>query len=287
MTHTYEPERPIWCAGCGDFGVQAALTKALTQLSVPPEDVVTIAGIGCSGTIQNNISFYGYHALHGRTLPTAIGVKLANPQLTVIVAGGDGDGYAIGMGHLMHAFKRNPSIVYIVMNNGTYGLTKGQFSPTSDADFRGNVEESIDAIWIGLSVGTTTFIARGFAGYPDQLTRLMAEAIEHTHTNKGFAFLEVLSPCVTYNDTYRLWKSAMVDLDADPSHSPDDRVAAYTKVNELRESGCIPIGMVYRGEHPSFETVSLSSLEHPMATQDISVSVHATAYKTVMDSFKG
>ena len=132
MTKTYTPARPIWCAGCGDFGVLEALTTAFQQLEVPEHNRMIIAGIGCSGSLQNNLSCYGYHALHGRVLPTATGAKLANPNLTVVGVGGDGDGYAIGCGHLVHAFKRNPGVTYIVMNNGTYGLTKGQASPTSE-----------------------------------------------------------------------------------------------------------------------------------------------------------
>ena len=130
-TKTFPPARPIWCAGCGDFAVQGVLEKALKGVGIPTYKFMLLAGIGCSGTIQNNVECYGYHALHGRVLPTSIGAKLANPDLTVVAAGGDGDGFAIGAGHLVHTFKSNPSITYIVMNNSNYGLTKGQASPTS------------------------------------------------------------------------------------------------------------------------------------------------------------
>lgn len=287
MTQTYEPSRPIWCAGCGDFGVRAAIVNALEAQSISPKDVVTIAGIGCSGSLQNNVKSYGYHALHGRTLPTATGVKLGNPELTVLAVGGDGDGYAIGMGHLMHALKRNPSIVYVVMNNGTYGLTKGQFSPTGVTGFKGNVEEAIDPMRIALSIDSTTFIGRAFSGYPDQLLRLMTAAIGHAQDKKGFAFLEVLSPCVTYNDTYRLWKTMMHDLDQEENHDPADRIATTKLFSELRKEGKIPIGMIYHGEHPSFEEVSLKRPNEPMAHQEISVSAHRSEYEKVMASFRG
>ena len=169
MTKTFEPSRPIWCAGCGDFGVLQALVSARDSLNIAAHDSLVVAGIGCSGSLQNNLSCYGYHTLHGRVLPTVTGAKLANPDLTVIGVGGDGDGYAIGGGHLLHTFKRNPSVTYIVMNNGTYGLTKGQASPTSPTGYRQNVEEDFDPIMMGLSIPGASFIARGYTGQPQQL----------------------------------------------------------------------------------------------------------------------
>ncbi len=201
MTKVAPLTTPIWCPGCGDFGVLASLKKALSDLGIKSKDTVLVGGIGCSGSIHNNLECYGVHSLHGRLLPTAIGVKLANPNLTVIAAGGDGDGYAIGAGHFIHTLKKNPSIVYIVMQNGTYGLTKGQPSPTAVPGYEGNVEPPFDAIATALSIESTSFIARGFSGNQPQLTELMKKAITHANEWKGFAFLEVLSPCVTYNDT--------------------------------------------------------------------------------------
>jgi len=245
MTRTYEPAQPIWCAGCGHFGVQAALLGALTDLGIPKEETLLLAGIGCSGTVQNNLGTYGYHALHGRVLPTATGAWMANPDLTVIAAGGDGDGYAIGMGHLIHTFRRNPSFTYVVMNNGVYGLTKGQDSPTREGT------ETVDAILLGLSVVETTFLARGFTRAPDRLRELIATALAHARAGRGFAFVEVLSPCVTYNDTYPVWEAEYVDLDVDPDHDPSDRAGAFARVVGLQAEGRIPVGLIYRNPEAS------------------------------------
>jgi len=148
MTKTYTPTPPIWCAGCGHFGVQGALERALIDLNIAKHDTMILAGIGCSGSLQNNVGTYGFHALHGRVLPTATGVAFANPELTVIAVGGDGDGFAIGAGHFVHTVKRNPNFLYIVMNNSVYGLTKGQDSPTMDS----SAAVGMDATRLALSI---------------------------------------------------------------------------------------------------------------------------------------
>jgi 2-oxoglutarate ferredoxin oxidoreductase subunit beta len=242
MTATFSPARPIFCAGCGHFGVQAALEGAVDDLGIPRHDLMVIAGIGCSGTVQNNLVAYGYHALHGRVLPTATGMALANPSLTVVGAGGAGDGYAIGAGHLVHAFRRNPNLVYIVMNNGTYGLTKGQDSPTAVIDS----SPAFDAVDLGLSIPAATFVARAFARRPDQLLRLTMEAIEHARSGHGFGFVEVLSPCVTYNDTYAVWDSTLHDVDEDPDYDSGDRIEAVRTSMTLKAEGLQPVGLIYR-----------------------------------------
>src|SRR5579884_3832754 len=251
----YTPSAPIWCPGCGDFGVLASLKKALSELRIGSKDTVVVGGIGCSGSIHNNLECYGFHSLHGRLLPTAIGIKLANPRLTVIAAGGDGDGYAIGSGHFIHALKRNPSIVYIVMQNGTYGLTKGQPSPTAIPGYEGNVEIPFDAVLTALSIQGSSFVARGFSANQTQLTDLMKKAIMHSNSNKGFAFLEVLSPCVTYNDTYKL---------------------------VLQEK--IPTGLIFEGEADSLEKNTLTS-PVPIAFQDISIEANLPRYQEILNDF--
>lgn len=249
ISTTSRPEgRPIWCAGCGHFGVEKALKVALRNLEVPSYDTLVLAGIGCSGTIQNNLGTYGYHALHGRVLPSAAGAALANPDLTVVAAGGDGDGYAIGGGHLLHAFRRNLPFVYIVMNNETYGLTKGQQSPTREHAYDSHTERSLDSMQLGLSISGTSFLARGYSGAFDQLVALTEAAITHARTGKGFAFLEVISPCVTYYDAYATWESRIVDLDDDPTYDPRDRAGAFTRSLEMAETGRMVTGQVFIDE---------------------------------------
>jgi len=285
MTETFTPTRPIWCAGCGDFGVLEALTQGLDELAVPAYRRMIIAGIGCSGSLQNYLSCYGYHALHGRVLPTATGCKLANPDLTVVAVGGDGDGYAIGGGHLVHAFKRNPGITYIVMNNGTYGLTKGQASPTSTAGFRGNIEEDLDPVLLALSIPGSTFIARGYSGQPAQLLNLTIAALKHTAAGYGMAYLEVLSPCVTYNDTYREWRTNVYNIDDDADYDRKDRAVAFSRMIDLREQGRLPLGFIDEGERPALEKLVCNPAFDPPARQDISDPSLVDGYREALQSF--
>ncbi|MFT4564058.1 MAG: 2-oxoglutarate ferredoxin oxidoreductase subunit beta [Gammaproteobacteria bacterium] len=285
MTTTFKPARPIWCAGCGDFGVQQALENGMKELGIEAHNTVVVAGIGCSGSLQNNLRCYGYHALHGRVLPTVTGAKLANTSLTVVGVGGDGDGYAIGGGHLVHTLKRNPSVTYIVMNNGTYGLTKGQASPTSPNGYGLNTEEDLDPIMLGLSIPGSTFLARGYTGQPAQLLELTIAALKHAEDGKGFAFLEVLSPCVTYNDTYRAWRTEVYDLAEDGNYDPSNRTAAFVRMQELRDSGRLPIGQIYRGERPALESQALNLKFPPPALQDINAPALRASYADALNSF--
>lgn len=263
----------------------ASLKKALGELGLKLHETVVVGGIGCSGHIHNNVGCYGVHALHGRALPTAMGLKLANPSLTVIAAGGDGDGYAIGAGHFVHALKRNPSIVYIVMQNGTYGLTKGQPSPTALPGYEGNVEPPFDAVMTALSIQNTSFIARGFSGNQPQLTELIKKGILHANNLKGFAFIEVLSPCVTYNDTYKEWREAVHNLDAESNYDRSNRLLAYTHASEVLSKNKIPTGLVYRGEAKSLEAVTLTSKE-PLALQDLAIESNKGRYEEFLADFR-
>ncbi|HEY6239175.1 MAG TPA: thiamine pyrophosphate-dependent enzyme [Thermoplasmata archaeon] len=287
MVQSVKPIPSTWCPGCGDFGVLAAVKKAAVEAGVPTHEEVLVGGIGCSGGIHNFLEINGIHALHGRLLAQAVGVKLANPKLTVIAAGGDGDGYAIGMGHFIHAFKKNVSILYIVMNNETYGLTKGQASPTSRIGFEGNVEQPFDAILTALSIPAPNFIARTFSGDPKTMTQVLVEAIRFNRANRGFAFVEDLSPCVTYNDTFKLWRERVVDVSKLPGYDATDRKAVFKLCLETMDAGKIPIGVMHR---PSEDTPA-SALELKLlpdlvgpAAADISLEPNAAEYGRLLHS---
>ncbi len=242
-----------WCPGCGDYGVLSALKQALAELGKQPKDVAFVSGIGCSGKISGYLHSYAFHGVHGRALPVATAVKLANRDLTVIAAGGDGDGYAIGAGHFVHAVRRNPDVTYIVMDNQTYGLTKGQSSPTSATGYvasvspDGNPDTPLNGLALALAAGAT-FLARGFSAQPKQMVAMIKAAIEH----RGFSIVEVMSPCVTYNkiNTYAWFKENVEDYTVTEGYAPDDRVAAF---QALTREGDIPLGIIYREERPTFE----------------------------------
>ena len=279
-----KPVQPIWCPGCGDFGVLAAVKKAAANLKIPTHELVLVGGIGCSGSIHNFLEINGIHALHGRLLAQAVGVKLANPSLTVVAAGGDGDGYAIGMGHFLHAFKKNASILYLVMNNETYGLTKGQPSPTSQIGFEGNIEAPFDAILSALSIPAPNFIARTFSGDPKTMTAVIEEAIKFNHDNRGFAFIEDLSPCVTYNDTYKLWREKVQDLSKLPGYDPTDRKAMFKLYLETVAAGKIPIGIMHRPAEVTKAGLEAKLLGDALgpARSDISIEANLESYQKLL-----
>lgn len=246
-----------WCAGCGDFGVLAALKQACAELGLQPKDVAFISGIGCSGKISGYLHSYAFHGVHGRALPTATAVKLANRDLTVIVAGGDGDGYAIGAGHFLHAVRRNPNMTYIVMDNQTYGLTKGQSSPTSMLGYlsgtspAGNPDAPLNGLAVALAAGGT-FIARAFSSEPKAMVEMIVEAVRHP----GFAIVEVMSPCVTFNkvNTYKWFKENVYHLSDVENYDATSRAKAF---EILTQTGKIPLGVFYRETRPTFDDLTL------------------------------
>jgi len=237
---------PDWCPGCGDYGVLAAVQKALVELQIPQHEVATISGIGCSSNFPGFIETYGMHTLHGRSLPVATGVKMANHALTVLVTGGDGDGFGIGCGHFVHAMRRNVDLTYMVMDNQIYGLTTGQTSPTSRLAMKtkttpfGNVERPVNPIALALAAGAT-YVARGFSAEQKHLTELIKNAIQH----KGFSFLDIFSPCVTYNhdNTVQWFKPRVKKLEDNPAYDPTDWNAAMEKSQIWGDE--IPIGKFY------------------------------------------
>ena len=222
---------PDWCPGCGDFGVLNSLQRACAELGLKPHEILTVSGIGCSSNLPGYINSYGLHTLHGRALAVAAGAKLANHELTVIVTGGDGDGYGIGGNHFTHTARRNVDLTYIVMNNQIYGLTTGQTSPTSRAGMRtkstpfGNVEQPVNPITAAIINGAT-YVARGYSGDVKHLVGLVKKGLQH----KGFALIDVFSPCVTFNtdNDHPFFKSRVKKLEEE-GHDPSDWKSACEK----------------------------------------------------------
>lgn len=264
---------PDWCPGCGDFGVLAAIQKALVELQIPNHNVVAISGIGCSSNLPGFINTYGMHTLHGRALAVATGLKLANHGLTVIVTGGDGDGFGIGGNHFVHTMRRNVDLLYVVMDNQIYGLTTGQTSPTSRIGMKtksmpfGNIEAPVNPISLALAAGAT-FVGRGFSGDQKHLTELIKQGITH----QGFSFLDVFSPCVTYNhdNTYQWYKPRVKRLEDDSSYDAADWTAAIEK--SLLWDDEIPIGRFFqRTDLPSLHAAEPVLKEQPLLHLDVRV----------------
>ncbi len=242
--------KPIWCPGCGHFGVQAALFRALAQLDLPPEQVAIISGIGCSSRLPAYTECYGFHGIHGRALPLATGLKLARPELTVIVAGGDGDALSIGGNHFLHACRRNVDLTCIVMDNEVYGMTKGQPSPTTAPDWSSKIAPGgagfspLQPLMVALAAGAS-FISRGFSGDPNGIAHLLVEAIRHP----GFALVHVLSPCVTYRPEEKAWKRQVHPTGGEPTADPAEAA------RWLFADDGLSTGIIYRGHPPVYPAV--------------------------------
>jgi 2-oxoglutarate ferredoxin oxidoreductase subunit beta len=236
--------KPTWCPGCGDFGVLNAVYNALKVKGFKTEDVVCVSGIGCSSRFPFFVSTYGFHGLHGRAVPIATGVKLANPNLKVLVLGGDGDGFAIGGGHFIHGMRRNVDVTYVIMDNEVYGLTKGQTSPTSNVGFitkstpKGSIDQPLNPLSLALISGAS-FVARGYSGKPKDLADLIVQGIEHP----GMALIDVYSPCPTFNEvnTFKYFRDVVQPLPA--GHDPSDRGAAMALAMQENPLYC---GLFYR-----------------------------------------
>ncbi|NTY08976.1 2-oxoacid:ferredoxin oxidoreductase subunit beta [Exiguobacterium sp. JMULE1] len=262
--------KPNWCPGCGDFSIQAAIQRAVANVGLEPEELALISGIGCSGRISGYINTYGFHGVHGRSLPIAQGVKMANRELTVIASGGDGDGFAIGMGHTIHAFKRNVDMTYIVMDNQIYGLTKGQTSPTSAPGFKtkstpkGSIEKSVSPVELALTAGAT-FVAQSFSNDLKGLTQLIEQATAH----KGFAFINVFSPCVTFNkvNTYDWFKQNLTKLSDIEGYDPSNLDLAKQTVHA--HDGLV-MGLIYQDEtRPDYQSQIDGYQESGLAYADL------------------
>ncbi len=247
-----------WCPGCGNFSILTSTKKVLADLinkSIDPSRVVLVSGIGCHAKIVDYVNVNSFYSIHGRVPPAMTGIKLANPDLVVIGHSGDGDAYGEGVEHLIFSAKRNINMTYIIHNNRVYGLTTGQFTPTSPAGFKGrstpmgSPEEPLNPIELMLSAGAT-FVARGFSGKLKHLQSLMQAAIKH----EGFAFVDVLQPCFTFYNTYKFYNERVYEF-TEPEHDSSDRVEAFARAREWTygEDGRIPIGVFYQVKKPTFE----------------------------------
>jgi 2-oxoglutarate ferredoxin oxidoreductase subunit beta len=241
--------KPVWCPGCGDFAVLNAITKALAFLELPREQAALITGIGCSSRIAAYTSLYGFHGVHGRALALAAGLKAARKDLTVLVAGGDGDGLSIGGNHFIHACRRNMDLTYIIMDNEVYGMTKGQASPTTAPDWaqgkltpQGTGIRPFRPAGLALAAGAT-FIARGFTGDPNGLARILVEAIRHP----GFAFVQALSPCPTFRPEQMEWKHHVRGFEEEATTDPAEAA------RRIQADDGMSMGIIYRGGYPVFQ----------------------------------
>ncbi|MFH1312423.1 MAG: thiamine pyrophosphate-dependent enzyme [Candidatus Eisenbacteria bacterium] len=252
-----------WCKGCGNFGILSSVKKALTGLvegGLPPENIVLASGIGCHAKIADYVNVNTFYSIHGRVPPTITGVKLANRHLTVIGFAGDGDGYGEGLAHLLMSAKRNIDVTMIIHNNRVYGLTTGQFTPTSPLGFpgrstpRGSLEEPINPLELMLAAGAT-FVARGYSVKADHLADLMKQAALH----KGFAFIDVLQPCFTFFNTYQFYNKNVYEME---DHDAGNLEAAHAKAREWdgKGEGKIPIGLFYKVDKPAFDEKLLRGL---------------------------
>ena len=244
-------EKPTWCPGCGDFGVLNGLYNAMRVKGYETKDIVIVSGIGCSSRLPFFVSSYGFHGVHGRAMPIATGIKTANPDLKVLAMGGDGDAFAIGGGHFIHAARRNLDICYVIMDNNIYGLTKGQTSPTSNVGFvtkttpKGTPDRPINPLMLAVA-GGATFVARAFSGKPKELAELIVQGIDH----KGFAVIDCYSPCPTFNkvNTFKAYRDQVAELPAD--HDPTD---LQQGIRAAASEDPLYLGILYRQEGESFE----------------------------------
>ena len=247
-----------WCPGCGNFGILTSIKKALTDLEDDGLDlnkVAIVSGIGCHAKIVDYINVNTFYSIHGRVPPPMTGIKLANPELTVIGHAGDGDAYGEGIEHLIFSAKRNLDMTFIVHNNRVYGLTTGQFTPTSPPDFKGrstpkgSPEEPLNPIELMLSAGAT-FVARGYTRNMEHLQSLIKTAVNH----KGFSFIDVLQPCFTFFNTYDYYNERVYEI-SQKDHDASDRKAAFVKAGEWAYGvgDQIPIGIFYQVKKPTYE----------------------------------
>jgi len=273
----FNSDDPIaWCPGCGNFSILKALKQALVEIQQQPHELVIVSGIGQAPKTPHYLRCNCFNGLHGRTLPVATGIKLANHKLTVVAQGGDGDGYGEGGNHFLHTMRRNINITYLVHNNQIYGLTKGQASPTSDAGFvtkttpRGALNPACNPLLLAVA-SDCSFVARGFAGEIDHLADLIKAGIQH----KGFALIDILQPCVSFNrvNTFKWYSDRVYEIDSDSTYDTKDRLNAFQKAQEWGDK--IPIGIIYRIQRPTLEEQIPAIADQPLVAQQTNPKVFA------------
>lgn len=271
-----------WCPGCGNFGILRAVRKALVSLQIEPYQVLMVSGIGQAGKFPHYTRCHVLNELHGRPIPAATAAKIVNPELTVIAISGDGDAYGEGGNHFIHSMNRNVDITYLVHNNQVYALTKGQACPTTDLGYTTRMNPQ--GAWVSLRplalavACDCSFVARGFAGEVDHLAKLIEMGIKH----RGFALIEVLQPCITWNNknTFQWYKQMVYKLEGEVGYDPGDRTAAFNKALEWGDR--IPIGVIYQKERPLFEEYIGVSAATPLVRQKID----PLQFRDLMNEFK-
>ncbi len=269
-------QKPSWCPGCGNHAIWIAMRQALAELNLDPHKVLIVYGVGCSGNGTNFTKTYAWHSLHGRAVPTAIGAKLANKDLTVIVMAGDGDGYGEGLGHFLHAVRGNVNVTYVVHDNKVYGLTTGQTAPTSDRGYKskstpqGTLDDAVNPIALSLAEGIS-FVARGFSGKVEHLKNTFKAAIQH----QGFSLVDVFQPCVTFNktNTFQWFFDRLYNLDENKAYNKSDLQQAMKEA--LVWGAKIPYGIFYQSNKPEYieSTPQLKGqalVKRPTKVRDIS-----------------
>ena len=267
----FHSDDPIaWCPGCGYFSILKALKKALVGIQQQPHELVIVSGIGQAPKTPHYLRCNCFNGLHGRTLPVATGIKLANHKLTVLALGGDGDGYAEGGNHFLHAMRRNVNITYLVHDNQVYGLTKGQASPTSDYGFvtkttpQGSISPACNPLMLAVA-SDCSFVAREFAGEIDYLADLIKEGIQHN----GFALIDILQPCVSFNrvNTFKWYSDRIYKIDTDSAYDAADRLNAFQRAQEWGDK--IPVGVIYRNQRPTLEEQISAIADQPLVEHQI------------------
>lgn len=264
----YQPRSPTWCPGCGDYGIWASLKSTIKIMNWDLDKFVIVYGVGCSGNMTDFIRSHGFHSLHGRALPNAEGIKIANHQLNVVCVVGDGDCYGEGGNHLLHAMRGNSDIKVLVHDNRVYGLTTGQTSPTSPHGYKskstpsGVIEYPVNPLSLAITQGAS-FVAQGFAGDITHLITLVTAALKHS----GFAILNVLQPCVTFNkvNTYTFYRERILKLDE--KHDIKDREKALSLVSDIGHK--IPLGVIYQVERPTYQDQEIVLQQGPLVKQII------------------